>query len=58
MLRSEMIIQALDQLWFQPLFARETIEDRAEAVDNLLRQNGCSWDDVLELNNEDHRIRN
>jgi|GEM_PF-4381477 len=37
----------LDQLFFSPLLSYEKVEDRAEAIENCLKQNGYTWDDVL-----------
>ncbi len=37
----------LDQLWFTPLFDCETIQDRADAIENFLKANGWTWDEIL-----------
>jgi hypothetical protein len=42
------VISGLDQLFFSPLIEDETLEDRADCIDNFLRMNGVSWDDILD----------
>jgi len=37
----------LDQLFFNPFIKNETPEDRAEAIDNFLKLNGWTWDQVI-----------
>lgn len=44
----ETISIGLDQLWFTPLFDRESIYDRADAIENFLKANGWNWDEVLD----------
>jgi hypothetical protein len=46
--KAEALMTTLDQLWFKPLFDGETIDDRAESIETLLRQSDLTWDKVLE----------
>lgn len=42
------ISTGLDQLWFTPLLDCESVVDRADAIENFLKSNGWSWDEVLD----------
>lgn len=41
------ITSGLDQLFFSPLIEDESLQDRANAIESFLNQNGWTWDDYL-----------
>lgn len=43
----ETVSVGLDQLWFTPFTEGESPQDRAGAIDNFLKLNGWTWDEVL-----------
>lgn len=43
----------LDQLYILPLSAGETIHDRCFAIENCLKSNGWSWDEIINVLSEE-----
>lgn len=45
----ETVNAGLDQLFFTPFLRDETAYHRAQAIEELLKANGWTWDQVLEM---------
>lgn len=44
----ETVSSGMDQLFFRPFHRDETAYDRAKAIENFLKLNGWTWDEVLD----------